>query len=93
MKYRGRKKYTYQEAGKMIESTMQQYSTNQECINYWQRMPRSDSDKLIEALTHKTRQEAIKETEEQQEYLYSKLEYLRKFAPDYEIKGSFGLAY
>jgi len=93
MKYRGRKEYTLKEAGENLESIMQQWSTNQECINYWKRMPRTRSDILIEALTNKTRQQAIEETEKQQEYLESKREYMKKFNPGYTIKGSFGIAY
>lgn len=93
MKYKGRKKYTYEEACQMLEVTMQMWATNQECINYWKRMPRSRSDILIEVLTNTTREEAIEQVSKQQEYLISKMDYLRKFAPLYKIKGSFGLAY
>lgn len=93
MKYKGRKKYTYEEACQMLEVTMQMWATNQECINYWKRMPRSRSDILIEVLTNTTREEAIEQVSKQQEYLISKMDYLRKFAPSYKIKGSFGLAY
>lgn len=93
MKYKGRKKYSEKEAGIMLETTMQQFSANQECINYWKFMPRTQSDILIETLTKTPRDKAIKETEEQQEYLISKMGYLRQFCPDYRIKGSFGIAF
>lgn len=93
MKYKGRKKYSYQEAGNIIENIMQLLSTNQECINYWKNMPRTRSDILIESMTNTSRQEAIRQVEEQNEYLQSKLDYFHVFAPDYRIKGSFGITY
>ena len=91
IKYRGRKKYSYEEAGEQIEAIMQQYSTNLECIMYWKMNKRSRTDKLIEALTNKTRSEMIEDNKRSNEYLMSKLEYMRQFAPGYQVKGSFGL--
>ena len=91
MKYKGRKKYTPEEAGKQMENTAQMLCVNRECLFYWHNKPRDYSDKLIEVLCHQTREEMIEQAEEQNEFLNSKFEYMRQFNPDYRLKGSFGL--
>jgi len=92
VKYNGRKKYSQKDAENLMESTMQMITTNDECIMYW-KSPKygSRSDKLIEALTNKNVNEMIGQAEKQNEYLYSKFEYLKKFSPEYTLKGSFGI--
>ena len=85
-KYRGRKKYTEKEAQDQIENTMQLYYTNIEALHTWKTQPR---DLLIEALTGTKTEEAIRQVELQNEYLMNKIEYMRQFAPNYQLKGSF----
>ena len=91
MKYKGRKKYSSEEAGVQMENIMQHLLTNQECINYWKNTGRDRCDILIEALTNKTRDEMIKDNEEQNQYLLSKYRYMKQFNPNYRLKGSFGI--
>ena len=89
MKYKWRKKYTKQEAESQIENTLQSYSSQKECVNYWMYWPRTKSDILIEELCWETREDMIKNWIEKLEYMDSKLEYLYKFSPDYRPKLSF----
>lgn len=91
MKYRGRKKYSQAEAETMLENTMQLIKVNEECILYWKTCRPSRTDRLIEALCNQSREEMIKQNEDQLEYLYDKFEYMKQFAPDYKLKGSFGI--
>lgn len=89
MKYRGRKKLNKEQAGEMIENTTQMLYTLLETIHYWKTQPVSKSDKLIEAMCGQTREEMIEEATKKVEYCQSKIEYARKFNPQYQIKGSY----
>ena len=49
-KYKGRKKYTEEEAGKMIENIPQQFYANKECINYWTKiLNEKERDNAVES--------------------------------------------
>jgi len=91
IKYRGRKKYTVEEAGLQIENITQLLSTVMEVLIYWKTQPQTRADKLIQALVNKTLEEQISDNEEQVLHLSSKLKYMYKFAPNYKLKGSFGI--
>ncbi len=90
MKYKGRKKYTKEEAEKQMENTAQMICVSRECLMYWTTQPRSRSDKLIEVLCNQTREEMIQEEGKKLEYLNLKMDYLKQFSSEYKLKGSFG---
>lgn len=85
-----RKKYNKKEAENLLENTYQMLFTNLECLNYWKTGKRSKADKLIEALCSQSREEMIIDVEKKINYCYEKIEYLKQFSPEYQIKGSFG---
>ena len=75
-----RKQFTKEEAKQCIEVQMMQYYCNCEQIayrnskRYW-----SKSDKLIEALAWKTKEEANRDDEEYNVRLLEKVAYLKQF--------------
>lgn len=75
MKYKGRKKYSQEDARKEIEIARIQIQNNLEEIQYWC----TRDDPLILALVHMTREECIQQALDQIEYIESKIEYMRKF--------------
>jgi hypothetical protein len=82
-KYKGRKQYSQKEAEQHLETTFQMYYTVREHLFF---LKAQGVDPLIQALCKQNTQEMIEESEMQAEYLYSKIQYLRQFAPEYTPK-------